>query len=298
MGTHQQDLYEGLVAAHAEQKQSDKSNIFMVLKKAANHPLLLRNTYTDEKLNRITEVCIAHHYFGSKVLDFDKNKAALMKMSDYDLHLVCMDLRNYLSDLILPREKLYDSPKLCWMKTHLPNMIGEGHRILIFSQWVKLLDLVEILLKDLNIRFLRMDGKETDVGRRQELVNEFSEAAPEGQLYSIPVFLLTTGVGGLGLNLTAADTVILHDIDFNPENDRQAEDRAHRIGQTKEVKVFKLVTAGSVDEDIFKMAERKTELTEAVLSDNNGDKKKSSEISIISRILQSALERHKDRGQK
>ena len=129
----------------------------------------------------------------------------------------------------------------------------------------------------------------------------------------IPVFLLSTKAGGLGINLTSADTVIMHDLDFNPENDRQAEDRVHRIGQTKAVHVYKLVTTGTVDEDIYDMGQRKRELSTAVLSDNrttatagkgkssnSGSKRKGGggdeddgddDIGAIGRILQRALQR-------
>ena len=116
-------------------------------------------------------------------------------------------------------------------------------------------------------------------------------------------FVEQSQAGGLGINLTAADTVIIHDLDFNPENDRQAEDRSHRIGQTKEVTVYKLVTLDSVDEDIFEVGERKSQLTEAVLCDNNskvGKKVSSSDqmgdIGSIGRILQKALQQHNTRN--
>ena len=82
---------------------------------------------------------------------------------------------------------------------------------------------------------------------------------------SFPIFLLSTKAGGLGINLVQANYVILHDLDFNPENDRQAEDRAHRIGQTRQVHVVKLVTADTVDDDIFEMGERKKKLSTAIL---------------------------------
>ena len=98
--------------------------------------------------------------------------------------------------------------------------------MLIFSQWTRLLDLLEILLNDMDIAFLRLDGS-TPVKERQELIDEYNngsyeQAALDGE-QPIPVFLLSTKAGGLGINLTSADTVILHDLDFNPENDRQAE---------------------------------------------------------------------------
>ena len=88
--------------------------------------------------------------------------------------------------------------------------------MLLFSQWTKLLDLLEVLMEDLDMKYLRLDGS-TPVRTRQNMVDQFNSDD------SIPVFLLATKAGGLGINLTAADTVILHDLDFNPENDRQAE---------------------------------------------------------------------------
>ena len=89
---------------------------------------------------------------------------------------------------------------------------------MIFSQWTRILDLLEVLLQDISFKYLRLDGS-TPVSTRQDLINTFNEDR------SIPVFLLSTKAGGLGINLTAADTVILHDLDMNPENDRQAEVR-------------------------------------------------------------------------
>ncbi len=100
------------------------------------------------------------------------------------------------------------------------------------------------------------------------MIDKFSQTVKEGEIHPIPVFLLSTKAGGLGINLTAADTVILHDLDFNPENDRQAEDRCHRIGQTRPVTIYKLVSSETVDEDIYDMGERKSQLRKAVLSDD------------------------------
>jgi SWI/SNF-related matrix-associated actin-dependent regulator 1 of chromatin subfamily A len=88
--------------------------------------------------------------------------------------------------------------------------------MLVFSQWTRLLDLLEVLLNDMGMVFLRLDGS-TPIKERQELIDEFNSNQ------EIAVFLLSTKAGGLGINLTSADTVILHDLDFNPENDKQAE---------------------------------------------------------------------------
>jgi SWI/SNF-related matrix-associated actin-dependent regulator 1 of chromatin subfamily A len=119
--------------------------------------------------------------------------------------------------------------------------------------------------------YRRLDGS-TQVSERQTIVDTFNNDP------TIFACLLSTRAGGQGLNLTGADTVIIHDMDFNPQMDRQAEDRCHRIGQTKPVTVYRLVTKGTVDENIFEIAKRKLVLDAAVLesgaeevNDNDSD---------------------------
>lgn len=95
------------------------------------------------------------------------------------------------------------------------------------------MDLLGCLMESLDLAFLRLDGS-TNISERQKMIDEFNNNS------SIPVFLLSTRAGGMGINLTAADTCIIHDLDFNPFNDIQAEDRCHRIGQKKPVTVYKV----------------------------------------------------------
>lgn len=295
---------------------NEAKNIFTALRKAANHPLLLRVRYVEEEtLNLIATVALSMGHFGKHCDKLDRIREEIEKFSDYDIHRLCLEYPQHLGHLRLDASTLYDSPKLALMKELLPKLRAEGHRMLIFSQWTRLLDLLEVFLLDMGMRYLRLDGS-TPIKDRQIMIDEFSLQAPAGELHPIPVFLLSTKAGGLGINLIAADTVILHDLDFNPENDRQAEDRCHRIGQTKPVKVYKLVSGETVDEDIFDMGERKSRLTEAVLSekhgvtggdDDEGDEKKTKggkgkkkaadddddlgDIGSIGRILQKALQR-------
>ena len=115
----------------------------------------------------------------------------------------------------------------------------------------------------LDMAYLRLDGS-TDSKGRQALIDKFNTET------SIPIFLLSTRAGGLGINLTGADTVILHDLDFNPQNDRQAEDRCHRMGQTKPVRIIRLVTQATVDHEILKKSEAKKKLDRAVLGQGGG----------------------------
>lgn len=244
---------------------TDAKHLFTALRKVANHPLLLRIHYQDEELfEKISRVVYNEGYFGFQV-DYARAKAELETFSDFDIHQLCLQYEYQLGKYALDSTALYDSPKMDHLRTLLPRLQDEGHRMLIFSQWTRLLDLLEVLLQDMGMDFLRLDGS-TPIKERQERIDLFNADT------SISVFLLSTKAGGLGINLTSADTVILHDLDFNPENDKQAEDRCHRIGQTKPVTVYKLVTQRTVDEDIYEMGERKRQLSQAVLSDNSKGK--------------------------
>ena len=120
-----------------------------------------------------------------------------------------------------------------------------------------ILDILQEALDYLNIRYVRLDGS-TKTDERQALVDEFNEDE------EITVFLLSTKAGGVGINLTAASVVVIYDQDFNPHNDRQAADRAYRIGQEREVEVIKLITKDSIDEDMLNIGVTKLRLDDAV----------------------------------
>lgn len=120
------------------------------------------------------------------------------------------------------------------------------------------------MLKHRSIKHLVLTGS-TPVDVRQGLVDEFTADS------SIPVFLLSTRAGGMGINLTAASVVILFDQDFNPHNDRQAADRAYRIGQKRDVEIVKLISRGTIEEDMLRLGETKLALDEAVAGDGDGE---------------------------
>merc|ERR1712127_1007539 len=123
---------------------------------------------------------------------------------------------------------------------------------------------------------------------RQDLIDKFNNDA------SLSVFLLSTRAGGMGINLTAADTCILHDLDFNPFNDLQAEDRCHRIGQKKPVKVIKMVTEKTVDADIYKMQERKAKMNAVILENGKKSDNSSKEMSSMLQLAFSRYEKQQD----
>lgn len=134
-----------------------------------------------------------------------------------------------------------------------------GHRVLIFSQMVRMLDILAEYLSYRHLPFQRLDGSIKGDIRRQALEHFNAEGSQDF------CFLLSTRAGGLGINLATADTVIIFDSDWNPQNDLQAQARAHRIGQKNQVNIYRLVTKGSVEEDIVERAKRKMVLDHLVI---------------------------------
>jgi SNF2 family DNA or RNA helicase len=175
------------------------------------------------------------------------------------LRQVCCDPR------LLPMEsakKVKESAKLQLLMDLLPEMISEGRRILLFSQFTTMLGLIEEELARAAIPYVLLTGQTTD---RATPIERFQKG-------EVPLFLISLKAGGTGLNLTAADTVIHYDPWWNPAVENQATDRAHRIGQDKKVFVYKLMTVGTVEAKILEMQVRKRELVEGLL---NEDRKES-----------------------
>ncbi|MCQ2817816.1 MAG: SNF2-related protein, partial [archaeon] len=152
-----------------------------------------------------------------------------------------------------------DCAKLKKLDELLNRLFAEGHRVLIFAQMTKLLDILEDYMSKKKFTYFRMDGS-TQIADRRDMINEF-QTNPK-----IFAFLLSTRAGGLGVNLTGADTVIFYDLDWNPQVDLQAMDRAHRIGQKKLVSVYRLVTKGTIEERILKRAQQKKNIQTTVYS--------------------------------
>ncbi len=142
----------------------------------------------------------------------------------------------------------------------LPELIDDGRRILLFSQFTSMLDLIKPELPRRNIAFVELRGETRD---RVTPVERF-------QAGEVPLFLISLKAGGTGLNLTAADTVIHYDPWWNPAVERQATDRAHRIGQEHPVFVYRLVTVGTVEARVLEMQVRKAALAGGVFDDAAG----------------------------
>src|SRR6056297_26990 len=153
------------------------------------------------------------------------------------------------------KENFFSSSKMELLYEILSESIEGGHRILLFSQFVKMLHIIRNYLRKKNIKFSYMDGKSTN---RLDIVDNFNEND------DIQIFLVSLKAGGTGLNITGADTVIHFDPWWNPMVERQATDRAHRIGQTKVVNVYKFITEDTVEEKILNLQEKKKDLFESL----------------------------------
>jgi DNA helicase INO80 len=156
-----------------------------------------------------------------------------------------------------------DSGKLAKLDALLKELKQGNHRVLLYFQMTRMIDLMEEYLTYRSYKYCRLDGS-TKLEDRRDTVSDFQKDD------SIFIFLLSTRAGGLGINLTAADTVIFYDSDWNPTIDSQAMDRAHRLGQTRQVTVYRLITRGTIEERIRKRALQKEEVQRVVISGGAG----------------------------
>lgn len=226
------------------------SGMLMAMRKIANHPLLVLNHYTKDKLRKMAALMLQEpsHREANKDLIFED----MSVMHDYELHQLCKTYKS-IEKFKLSDDVILDSGKMRQIDGLLEDLAKRNQRCLIFSQFTMMLDILEEYLNIRNRRYIRLDGS-TKVEERISLIDAFNEDE------SILIFLLSTKAGGLGINLTAANVVIIHDIDFNPYNDKQAEDRIHRMGQTKDVTIYKLISKNTVEEHMLNIATEKLRL--------------------------------------
>ncbi|KAM7257338.1 hypothetical protein ACFE04_013079 [Oxalis oulophora] len=158
-----------------------------------------------------------------------------------------------------PAKLLTDSGKLQTLDALLKRLRAENHRVLLFAQMTKMLNILEDYMNYRKYKYLRLDGSSTIMDRR-DMVRDFQHRN------DIFVFLLSTRAGGLGINLTAADTVIFYESDWNPTLDLQAMDRAHRLGQTKDVTVYRMICKETVEEKILQRASQKSTVQQLVMT--------------------------------
>ena len=210
-------------------------NVMMELRKCCNHPFLIRGAE-----DRIID-------------DAAQNARKLLTPNEQ----IYRDI-DYAK--LTGEQLVKSSGKFVLLSKLLPKLQSGGHKVLIFSQMVRVLDLLQELLQLNHYSYERLDGS-TSASARNAAVDRFKQESLKRF-----VMLLSTRAGGLGLNLTAADTVIIFDSDWNPQNDLQAMARAHRIGQTRSVRVYRLLTAKTYEMHMFHSASLKLGLDRAVLA--------------------------------
>ncbi|XP_031694869.1 chromodomain-helicase-DNA-binding protein 7-like isoform X1 [Anarrhichthys ocellatus] len=217
-------------------------NTMMELRKCCNHPYLINGA--EEKIAE----------------DFRESHGGRADMPDMALQAM-----------------VQAAGKLVLIDKLLPKLKAGGHRVLVFSQMVRCLDILEDYLIQKRYPYERIDGRVRG-NLRQAAIDRFSR--PDSDRF---VFLLCTRAGGLGINLTAADTCIIFDSDWNPQNDLQAQARCHRIGQSKAVKIYRLITRNSYEREMFDKASLKLGLDKAVLQSMSGRENANSGVQQLSK---------------
>ncbi|HEY1397684.1 DEAD/DEAH box helicase [Roseateles sp.] len=218
----------------------------------------------------------ADHLVRRLLKDSEIFGTGLMSVLDAMLKLrqVCCDPR-LVPGITLPQGM--EAAKLAWIQEKVPEMIAQGRTILIFSQFTGMLALIEDAMAELRIPLMKLTG-ETPEGRRGEVVRRF-------QAGEAPLMLVSLKAGGVGLTLTAADTVIQVDPWWNPAVDAQAHARAHRIGQTRPVFVHQLAIEGSIEERMLELQARKRALADGLLGRDGGERLEKFSADEIDRLL-------------
>lgn len=175
------------------------------------------------------------------------------------LHKIVVNMRTSFPELRLIE---YDCGKLQTLGRLLNELKTNDHRVLIFTQMSRMLDILEQFLNYHGHTYLRLDGA-TKIDQRQILMERFNNDK------RIFCFILSTRSGGIGVNLTGADTVIFYDSDWNPTMDAQAQDRCHRIGQTRDVRIYRLISEDTIERNIFMKAQQKRMLGDLAIEDGN-----------------------------
>jgi SWI/SNF-related matrix-associated actin-dependent regulator of chromatin subfamily A containing DEAD/H box 1 len=233
-----------------------ENNPLMQLRKAAIHPMLFRRHFTDEKVQKMLALLKKNEPMEFREENHKHLIKEMLGLSDWYLHIWCQ---------LHPCISKFDVPDLTWMNSGKVAVLvrlleaykANGDRVLIFSQFTLVLDILEAILETSRIQFTRIDGM-TKVNERQTIIDDFRDDK------TTTAFLLSTGAGGTGLNLMFANKVIIFDSSFNPQDDIQAENRAHRVGQTRDVEVVRLVTKGTIEEQIYALGQTKLALDSKV----------------------------------
>jgi len=228
---------------------SKYKNVYTRLRRICNAPILAQLKFTQDDYKRLAVLLRTRRDDYKQASEYTLMNA-IHNMSDFAVHEVSMELGLSQPWRATPQELLNG----CKIKTMI-KLLKErtGKKTLVFSQFTQYIDVLENAFLMHNISYIRLDGS-TAAEDRQKLVHQFN--GPDGP----QVFVLSTKAGGTGLNLVSADACILMDLDFNPQNNRQAEDRIHRLGQTREVTIYYLICKDTIEENVLHIDARKIEL--------------------------------------
>lgn len=195
-----------------------------------------------------------------------------------------IDIEERTTETTVSHRRLVEaSSKLQLLEVMLPKLQERGHRVLIFSQFLDMMTMVEDFLDGLGLLHQRLDGTMGSM-EKQKRIDEFN--APDSLVFA---FLLSTRAGGVGINLATADTVIILDPDFNPHQDIQAISRAHRIGQKKKVLIFQLMTRGTAEEKIMQIGKKKMALDHVLIEKMDADEAENNDLESVLRFGAEAL---------
>jgi SWI/SNF-related matrix-associated actin-dependent regulator 1 of chromatin subfamily A len=260
----------------------DHANVMMKLRQAAIHPLLFRHRYGDDKIRKMAKQCLKEDTFIESNPDIIFEELQLYQ--DYQCHQLATKYRA-LKKFELQNSEWMDSGKVAKLLELLKKYKANGDRALVFSQFTSVMDILGWVFDDHDINFMRMDGS-TPIAERQSLMDVFYQDE------SIQLFMISTKSGGAGINLACANKVIIFDSSFNPQDDIQAENRAHRVGQTREVEVVRLVTKGTVEEQIYALGVSKLELDKMV----QGNEAEEGGVKGKKKVVESAISKAEEAG--
>jgi SWI/SNF-related matrix-associated actin-dependent regulator 1 of chromatin subfamily A len=282
MTPRQKKYYNEYAEMHNEALVARKAGVttnniphLMLRRQAAIHPLLLNHRLYDNAQIEFYDLDTIEAMWPriprekgkyKKFRSDDGMREHLLEKSDFQLHMICQEVPK-LKKFALKNDEWMDSGKVDKAVELVHKFTKEGSRTLIFSQFTSMLDILEAVFDTVGISRRRIDGS-TPVNDRQSLIDEFYDDE------SIEVFMLSTRSGGAGINLACANKVIIFDSSFNPQDDIQAENRAHRIGQTRDVEVVTLITKGTIEEQIYALGESKRLLDDRVTGGEEDDNKK------------------------
>lgn len=194
-----------------------------------------------------------------RVVDAEgKATAKSMQNSLMQLRKICNHPYLFMDEYRVDRELFRVAGKFEVLDRMLPKLVHFGHKILLFSQMTQLMDILADYLEWRGLKYYRLDGS-TAIEDRRERMHHFNTGT------DVNLFILSTRAGGLGLNLQTADTVIIFDSDFNPQMDLQAQDRAHRVGQKNQVRVFRLITESQIEQSILDKAHHKLDIDQKII---------------------------------